>query len=192
MPLQSLSYQSYADEELLLPVANGNSDAFDELYVRYAQKLFGYFFRMLWKNKELAEDCTQELFLKIIKHAKDFDRDKKLSTWLFSIANNMCKNEYRKAENTLKYQAVKEEKINMPSDKNMDLRKFKEAVHVCIEELDEAKKSLFTLRFKEQLTVPEISAILHIPDGTVKSRLFNLLKELKDKLTPFKNIYKTQ
>lgn len=192
MPLQSLSYQNYADEALLKPVANGNSSAFDELYKRYGQRLFGYFFKMLWKNRELAEDCTQELFLKVIKHAKSFDPEKKISTWLFSIANNMCKNEYRKEATKLKHQAMKQEKIIISGEKHIDLRRFKEAVHGCIDKLSEEKKSLFVLRFKEQLSIPEIATILKIPDGTVKSRLFNLLKELKEQLAAFKNIHITQ
>lgn len=189
MALQALTYQNYTDEELLLPISNGSSTAFDELYKRYGQKLFSYFFRMLWKNKELAEDCTQELFLKMIKHAKVFQADKSLSTWLYSIANNMCKNEYRKHEARKKLQIMKVDTSIESGEKYIDLNKFKIAVHACIEELNEEKKSLFTLRFKEQLTVPDIGKILQVPEGTVKSRLFNLLKELKEKLAPFQSIH---
>jgi RNA polymerase sigma-70 factor (ECF subfamily) len=189
MALKLISYQTVTDEELLAPIANGNTAAFDELYKRYGQKLFAYFFRMLWKNKELAEDCTQELFFKIIKHGANFEVDKKLSTWLYSIANNMCKNEYRKQEYKQKLQAVKITEGTTSNEKSIDLRAFSEAVHSYINALNVEKQSLFRLRFKEQLSVPDISKVLDIPEGTVKSRLFHLLKELKEKLTPFQHIH---
>lgn len=185
-------YQNCTDEELLRLMGKGQNIAFDELYNRYGQKLFGYFYRMLWKNKELAEDCTQELFLKVIKNVKKFDVDRSCSTWLYSIAHNMCKNEYRKDAVRLKYQTMKHEEGTTFNDKKIDLHKFREAVHECVNELEEDKKSLFILRFKEQLSVPDIGKILQIPEGTVKSRLFYLLKELKDKLSPFKSIHLNQ
>lgn len=188
MVLQPVSYQNYTDELLVELIIDGKTFAFDELYKRYGQKLFSYFFRMLWKNKELAEDCTQELFFKLIKNMEKFDKQKKFSTWMYSIANNMCKNEYRKEENRLKYQNMKLQTGIDYNKENIDLGNFKKAVSGCINELNEDKKSLFILRFKEQLSVPDISKILNIPEGTVKSRLFYLLKELKDKLAPFQNI----
>jgi len=188
MVLQPVSYQNYTDELLVELITDGKTFAFDELYKRYGQKLFSYFFRMLWKNKELAEDCTQELFFKLIKNMEKFDKQKNFSTWMYSIANNMCKNEYRKEETRLKYQNMKPQAGIDHNKENVDMGNFKKAVSGCINELNEDKKSLFILRFKEQLSVPDISKILDIPEGTVKSRLFYLLKELKDKLAPFQNI----
>jgi len=190
MPMRSLSYHNYPDEDLLQPIANGSSPAFNELYKRYGQKMFSYFFRMLWKNKELAEDQTQELFLKIIKNAKSFETGRSFSTWLYSIAHNMCKNEYRKEEVRMKHIKIKEEKTMQASvSKHLDLQKFKVAVSNCLQQLSEEKRSLFILRFQENLSVPEISQVLGIPEGTIKSRLFYLLKEMKEELSPFKTIH---
>lgn len=187
MALRSISYQGLSDEALMPAIAEGAAAAFDEVYKRYGQKLFSYFFRMLWKNKELAEDCTQELFIKLIKHANNFEGGRNLSTWLYSIAHNMCKNEYRKAEVRTKH-AVMNKQQQSAEAKNLDLHRFKEAVHECMNELDEERKSLFVLRFQEQLSVPEISGIMNIPEGTVKSRLFYLLKDIKEKLKHFETI----
>jgi RNA polymerase sigma-70 factor, ECF subfamily len=189
MALRFLSYQNLPDEELMPFIADGSAAAFDELYRRYAQKMFSYFFRMLWKNRELAEDQTQELFLKMIQHAGNFDQSRVVSTWLYSIAHNMCKNEYRKEEVKAKYLVMKKQTDVISEVKNIDLRKFKEAVNHCTNELEEEKRSLFILRFQEQLTIPDISRILNLPEGTVKSRLFYLLKELKEKLKHFETIH---
>jgi RNA polymerase sigma-70 factor (ECF subfamily) len=188
MALRSTSYQNLSDEELLPLIAEGFTPAFDELYHRYGQKMFSYFFRMLWKNKELAEDSTQELFMRLIKHAKSFEPGRSVSTWLYSIAHNLCKNEYRKQEVRTKYTAMNKNKPVLEEARNPDLQRFKEAVHHCTNELDEEKKSLFVLRFQEQLSVPQISGILNIPEGTVKSRLFYLLKDMKEKLKQFETL----
>lgn len=189
MAIRSLSYQDHTDEELLPLIAEGKSPAFDELYHRYGQRMFSYFFRMLWKNKELAEDQTQELFLKVIHHARKFDTNRSFSTWVYSIAHNMCKNEYRKEEVRMKYAAIKPGESSTGNEKLVDLQKFKIAVSNCISRLNEEKKSLFILRFQEHLSVPEISTILNIPEGTIKSRLFYLLKEMKEELSEFKTIH---
>jgi RNA polymerase sigma-70 factor (ECF subfamily) len=182
------TYKTHTDEALLLLVAGSDMLAFNELYDRYAQKMFGYFYKMLWKNKELAEDQTQELFLKMVKHAGAFEKGRSFSTWLYSIAHNICKNEYRKAEVRMKHA----EAISGPaivSEDNPDIGRFRLAVNRCISHLGDDKRSLFILRFQEQLSVPEISRVMGIPEGTIKSRLFYLLKELKEQLSDFKSLH---
>ncbi|MCP9751139.1 RNA polymerase sigma factor [Ferruginibacter sp. HRS2-29] len=185
--ISRLSYKTYRDEELLPFIKKGYTAAFDELYERYGQKLFSYFFRMLWKNKELAEDCTQDIFIKLIKHAEGFDETRNFSTWIYSIANNMCKNEYRKKEVRVLHQQL-EKPVLAVSAVNPDMRRFREAVHSCTNELPEEKKALYILRFQENLSVPDISSILGIPEGTIKSRIFYLLKEMKEKLRDFETL----
>lgn len=189
MTIRPLSYNDHTDEELLPLVAGKVAGAFDELYHRYGQKMFGYFFRMLWKDKEKAEDNVQELFLKVINHAKDFETGRSFSTWLYSIAHNMCKNEYRKQEVRMKHAKTVITETTTPKEKNLDLQKFRVAVANCIGRLDEDKRSLFVLRFQEQLSVPQISSIMNIPEGTIKSRLFYLLKEMKNELQEFKTLH---
>jgi RNA polymerase sigma-70 factor (ECF subfamily) len=189
MAIRSLSYQAHSDEALLPLIAGGASDAFDELYHRYGQKMFSYFFRMLWKNKELAEDQVQELFMKIIHNAGNFEQGRSFSTWMYSIAHNMCKNEYRKEETRMKHAKIKTGESIAGNEKNLDLQRFRVAVTNCISRLNEEKKSLFILRFQEHLSVPEISTILNIPEGTIKSRLFYLLKDMKDELSEFKTLH---
>lgn len=178
---------TYSDEELMFQLKAGNSKAFDEIYHRYATKIWGYFFRMLWKNKELAQDCTQELFLKVLKNFEQFQEDKKFSTWIYSVANNMCKNEYRKNEQRSKH-ASTHNLTSVVMQKNPDLQKFKNSLQLLLDKMDEERKTLYFLRFQEQLSIPDISKIIKIPEGTVKSRLFYLVKELKEKLKSFENI----
>lgn len=189
MALQPVLYQDYKDEALLPHIAAGTAAAFDELYGRYGKRMFSYFFRMLWKNKELAEDFVQELFVKVIQHAGSFETSLSFSTWLYSMAHNMCKNEYRKAEVRTKYAGTTKNTGMQTEQQNPDLQRFKAAVASCISKLSEEKRSLFVLRFQEHLSVPEISTILQVPEGTIKSRLFYLLKEIKEDLYEFKTLH---
>jgi len=187
MAISMFPYKNYSDEELLPLVSQGYAGAFDELYTRYGQKMFSYFYRMLWKNRELAEDFTQDIFLKLIKNAAGFKHANSFSTWIYSIANNMCKNEYRKQGVRVQHRQ-QQTHAESADAVNPDLRRFKEAVHNCTNELPEDKKALYILRFHENLSVPDISRILNIPEGTIKSRIFYLLKEMKEKLKPFETL----
>ena len=189
MALRKVSYTAHTDEFLLPLIEAGNNIAFDEIYKRYSQKMFSYFFRMLWKNKELSEDCTQELFVKLVKNVGAFDPTKNFSTWLYSIANNMCKNEYRKKDTRLNHLSMVKDAITSTDAVNPDIKRFKMAVHSCTNDLAEDKRTLYILRFQENLSVPQISSILNIPEGTVKSRIFYLMKEMKEKLKEFQTLH---
>ena len=144
---------------------------------------------MRWKNKELSEDCIQELFVKLVKNVGAFDPTRNFSTWLYSIANNMCKNEYRKKDTRLNHLSMVKDAITSTDAVNPDIKRFKMAVHSCTNDLAEDKRTLYILRFQENLSVPQISSILNIPEGTVKSRIFYLMKEMKEKLKEFQTLH---
>src|SRR5690606_3276565 len=76
-------------------MANGKEKAFNEIYNRYSKPLFLFFYRRLYQENNKAQDFLQDLFLKLIEKAATFDSSKKFSTWIYTIAYNMCKNEYR-------------------------------------------------------------------------------------------------
>ena len=77
-------------------LSEGKQRAFDELYERYAKKVHYFFWKMLGNDAEKADDFVQDLFLKLIEKPHLFQEEKKFSTWLYAVAGNMCKNEYRK------------------------------------------------------------------------------------------------
>lgn len=187
--MKAVTCNLLTDEALVQMVARGDSAAFTELYERYGQKMLSYFFRMLYKDKARAEDQTQELFLKLVKEAHRFDQNKSFSTWLYSVAHNMCKNEYRKDEVRMKHAREPQAQTTAMQPDGTDLSRFRQALQDCLRKLPEEKKALFTLRFHEQLTIPQIGQVLQLAEGTVKSRLFYLLKDLKEELSVFKNIH---
>lgn len=181
--IKSPNYQQLADEKLIVAITNGDSAAFNELYKRYNERMLYYFYRMLWNDRELAQDFLQDLFFKIIDKPHMFDIERKFSTWIFSIAHNMCKNEYRNrvvrdiVEDGADTDCIAydEEPANYASFQIED-------IFNCLNEFDEMHRTAFLLKYREGLSIDEISAILELPVGTVKSRLFYTRKRIQKKL----------
>ncbi len=193
MKLAKQAYSTYTDEQLMDEVVKGNSRAFTELYERYSKPMLNYFYKMLWQDKLKAEDFMQELFTKIIQKPHLFNSKLRFKTWIFSIANNMCKNEYRKQEvrkdsnNDLHDNMA----INDGSDnqiKKVDESLFNDRLKEELKELSVSHREVFILRFKQGLSLKEIAEVLDVSEGTVKSRVFYTLKKLSASLKEFNPI----
>ncbi|HIP35634.1 MAG TPA: RNA polymerase sigma factor [Crocinitomix sp.] len=196
MRLLKKNYSKRSDEELMSLYIKGDRKAFEEIYHRYGNYLFNFFNRKLWQNREKAEDFTQELFTKLIDKPEQFDINKKFKTWLFTIASNMCKNEYKRTEirKRTKHTVPEsfEAKSNLkPADKTVDETNFSVQLNAELLKLNEKHKEVFMLRHFDGLTMKEIAEILDINVGTVKSRLHNTTKLLAKKLATF-NILLTE
>ncbi|MEO0779083.1 MAG: RNA polymerase sigma factor [Bacteroidota bacterium] len=168
----------------------GDRAAFGELYQRYAQRMQGYFYRMLGQDAELASDHTQDLFLHILERPHLFDTQRKFSTWLYSIASNRCKNVYRSWSRQKKVLPLPEkeqqpETTDADPVDHLDRRLFETALTVALRDLPDAQRECFVLRYQEELGIREISEIVDCPEGTVKSRLHYALRQLSRHLRPF-------
>lgn len=190
MRLVKTQHKSLTDEALMQAIARGDKRAFDELYARYASPLLGYFVRMLWKDREKAEDFVHDLFAKIIQKPEYFDPSRTFKTWVYSVANNMCKNEYKKQEvrkNTSNglgdHYRVADDKSNVVEQ--VQDAQFKEVFDQKMDELDEKHREAFQLRHIEGLSIKEIADALGINEGTVKSRVFYATKYLAEGLKAF-------
>jgi RNA polymerase sigma-70 factor (ECF subfamily) len=186
------TYRSLSDEELMTLLARRDSKAFEELYERYSRLMYNYFLRMLWKDREKARDFTQDLFSKVVTRPESFDISKNFKTWFYSIAHNMCKNEYAKAEvrknahSELAYTTETTEAVG--GGKQLDRDHFNAKLEEALNELDEIKKTTFVLRFRQEMSIQEISEVMKCSEGTVKSRIFYTLKQLNEKLKVFEGI----
>lgn len=176
---------SLSDEELMLRISgDGNECAFNELYHRHARRLMGFFFRQMNENETLAADMVQETFTKVWSSRRNFD-GRSFRTWIYSIAYNLCKNHYRhisyerdyKAEIQASSEEVHEEEMTML----MDRTAFDEALQKEVSGMRPPDRMLFSLRYEEELTIPQIASVLDIPEGTVKSRLYSITNSLKRK-----------
>lgn len=185
-------YSHQSDEELMLALKQKESAAFEVLYDRYSERMLNYFHKMLWKDEELAQDFMHDLFAKLIEKPHLFDASRNFKTWLFSIANNMCKNEYRKkaVRGDVKVSVNQEFKGESGNESavNMDHSQFKKELDQALNELDEVKKATFLMRYHDDLSIKEISQALKCSEGTVKSRLFYTLRELNQRLKVYEGL----
>jgi len=169
-------------------IAEGHQLAFQQLYHRYGAAMHRYFYRMLRQDSELAKDFTQELFVKVYQKSQSFDPKQKCKTWLYAVATNLCKNEYRKNKpiiNSIDSNPL----VNIPDleaiPKIKETNQFPAALHAALDQLDEASKSLFVWRYLEGLNIDEIAQILNLPEGTIKSRIFRIRAKLAKSLAAF-------
>ena len=190
MKLVKPRYSEMTDESLMIAISKGDKRAFNEIYERYSGPLLGYFMRMLWRDREKAEDFVHDIFAKIIRKPELFDPTRKFKTWIYSVANNMCKNEYKKQEvrkNTSngldETYVVKDHNANVFSE--VSDNQFREEFLISLEDLDLKHSEVFKLRHIEGLSIKEIAEVLEISDGTVKSRLFYATKYLAASLEDF-------
>jgi len=186
-------YSEFSDEYLIQLQVNGDSAAFNELYKRYSDRLLYYFYRMLGNSHEKAQDFLQDIFIKLMGKSSTFDPSRKFTTWIFSIAHNMCKNEYRRMDirKDVAIDAYSEYLLDNeePSFENAgsDMNQFTKELFEELQSFDEIHKTAFLLRYREGLPVKEIGQILEISEGTVKSRLFYTRRKLSEKLSKYRN-----
>lgn len=193
MAILNNKYKKFCDEKLMEFIKQCDTSAFNELYNRYSRRLLLYFYRMFGNDEQKAQDFLQDTFLKIVEKPGLFHPGKKFSPWIFTIANNLCKNEYRRLEvrkiieNNLDMDVIAQdyESEYYLAEQNLDQQLFKSALFSELKEFDINHRSTFLFRYQQNLSIKEISEILGCSEGTVKSRLFYTIKKLAHKLKAF-------
>ena len=172
-----MNFEQLSDEELVLIIKHKQGKkkekAFSCLYDKYAQDLLNYFYLRFFGDNEKSQDFVQELFLKIIENPPQLNKQKKLRYWLFHVASNMCKNEYRKISTERKHIHQLHYEAKTKSHEKEDIILWKN-----LRTLNYKQQELIILRYKYNLSIKEIANIIEIPDGTVKSRLFTCIQDL--------------
>ncbi len=171
------------DSGLVAAFLEGEKRAFNLLVDRYQGRLVNFVYRTTG-DRERAEDLVQETFIRVYRHLHRFDQSKKFSTWIYTIASNLAKNELRnRSRNPLVlFQAIKknwdadqkplewEDNTYRPDDL-FRKRHLRQMVESAVEELPEHHRTVFILRELEGKTYEEIAEITSCNLGTVKSRL---------------------
>jgi len=171
------------DSQLVGRYLEGERFAFNELVDRYQERLLNFIYRTIG-DRDRAEDLVQETFVRVYRHLHRFDQSKKFSTWAYTIASNLAKNELRnRSRNPLVlFQAIKKnweadhrplefEDSTYAPDDLFRKRHLRERVEAAVSELPEHHRVVFVLREMEGKTYEEISEITGVTLGTVKSRL---------------------
>jgi RNA polymerase sigma-70 factor (ECF subfamily) len=186
-------HSKFTDEKLMQGIQRGEVSAFDELYVRYGKRLLSYFYRELGGDREKAQDFLQELFLKVVEKPQSFDTQRSFSSWIFAVAYNMCKNEYRRLD--VRKNTEDDVRLDQLSNRigaerqspeqEVDQKTFERALLAELEEFGDGHRSAFLLRYQLDLSIREIAQILGCSEGTVKSRLFYTTRKLAARLKEF-------
>ncbi len=160
-------------------ILKGNKIAFELLYERYFDKMVWYAYSFM-QNTQSAEDIVQEVFIRIMQAPERFDVNRTFSTWVYHVTANLCKNRLR--DEKLRNRALKEnlpsaEHISVGMNHQADILYLQRLLKEKFESLSEKERNIFTLRFEQELPIKEISAIMDIPEGSVKSGIYYLLKK---------------
>lgn len=161
----------------------GEERAFQELVDRYQGRLLNFVYRTIG-DRDRAEDLVQEVFIRVYRHIARFDRSKKFSTWIYTIASNLAKNELRnRSRNPLVlFQAIRSrfededrplqfEDHQYKPDDLFRKRHLREMVEQTVSQLPAHHREVFVLRELEGKSYEEIADITGVNLGTVKSRL---------------------
>ena len=186
---------SLSDEDLMARVAEDDERAFAELVRRFQGRVMNLVSRVL-NDRECGDDLTQEVFVRVFVHRRNYRRGSKFSTWLFTIAANLAKNEIRRRvrrrnwfslnalQEVLKDSAIQLADPTEGKESRMEREQLQEAMGKAIATVPEKYRLALVLRDIDGLTYEEIAQVLGIPGGTVRSRINRARGMLKRKLIP--------
>src|SRR6266545_2070173 len=177
MSADSAAAQPATPDSLIEQCLAGDQLAWDAIVRQNWRKVFNVAYKFVGKHDE-AEDLTQDIFLKIFKSLKTFDRRANFQTWLFSVSRNLCIDHYR---------SVRKERqtINRDVDANeltpesstisphalLEQRDRVELLRAALDRLAPTLRTAVMMRDVQELSYREIADTLHLPEGTVKSRI---------------------
>lgn len=187
------------DREIVKEVLNGKKELFTLIVSRYQDRIFNYI-SYLVKQKEEAEDLTQATFVKAFFALRQYNHEYEFSTWIYSIARNVCIDYFRKRKKgdmgaslnvtmgddgeTEMGELIEEERSPDPVQIILN-EELRERLEWAIEQLPVDLREVVILRHMEDFSYKEIAQIMKLPLGTVKSYLHRARKRLKEWLSEY-------
>jgi RNA polymerase sigma-70 factor, ECF subfamily len=188
------------DEMLMVRYQRGDREAFAELVRRYETPVYNFVIRHL-RHAESAADITQDVFVRVVQNAAEFKHEARLSTWLYTIARNLCVDHLRKQSHR------RHPSLDQPMREGDDQRSLLETVAdahprasversaisgqvqnriiEAVEKLPDEQREVFLLREVANLPFKEIAEVTGVGENTVKSRMRYALDRLQDALSEF-------
>ena len=193
-----------SDESLMLRYRDGDVRAFELLVTRHRKALFNFILRFV-RDTAQAEDVTQETFLRLVKGADAYERQAKFTTWLYTIARNLCVDASRRGKH--RRAASLDAPITSHGDEDgsatlLDLvadggaavdrqaqsRELAVRLRQAIEALPDEQREIFLLREVADLQFNEIANVVGCPENTVKSRMRYALEKLREALEEYRDL----
>jgi RNA polymerase sigma-70 factor (ECF subfamily) len=183
----------FTDEELISRFQNGDERAYVELVNRYKDRLLNFVFQFLG-DIEQAEDVVQDTMLRLYEKKHYYKEIAKFSTWIYTIARNLANTELRKKKRrktTNLSQLSKERQFEIPAiqdnvDQSLQNEFINDRIQSAISNLPEHFKVVIILRDIQELSYEDISNIVEVPLGTIKSRINRARIQLQAELSDLK------
>jgi RNA polymerase sigma-70 factor (ECF subfamily) len=195
--LRDMPVQPDPDAALMLRVKRGDRAAFTGLVDKYKQPVMNFIYRSLRDETE-AEDLAQNVFFQVYKSRKRYERTAKFSTWLFTIARNLCLNELRRrsrhpaesldethAENEDQPRRQFEDKTSIAPPEKLLHGELAQKIEEALAELPENQRTAILLCRQEELSYEEIAGVLDCSLSATKSLIHRGRETLKEKLKPY-------
>ena len=171
------SAPSQASDEIIERCLHGDQAAWEVIVRTYRRKVFNIAYKFVGRH-DLAEDLTQDVFLKLYKSLDTFDRRANFQTWLISVSRNLCIDHYRsvrKERETMNREVDPSElapvSTDTPADRRIEQRDRVVLLRRALDTLAPTLRTAVMLRDIQELTYQEIADTLKLPEGTVKSRI---------------------
>ncbi|MDZ7815453.1 MAG: sigma-70 family RNA polymerase sigma factor [Planctomycetota bacterium] len=174
-------YSGMEERQVLIRFRNGDSEAGNELFRRYRDRVFAMCANVTG-NRDLAAEAVQEAFYRLLRIRNKIDPDKNFSAFLHKMAYNLCMDELRRKKNAVSWEDFSWVEEELPSvdelfAENEHKIEMKE-VWQAVEKLPLSAKTLMELRYRSRLSPDEIANILELPASTVRVRLYRARKAL--------------
>jgi len=187
--------QKVTDEELILQVQRGSRDAFNRIVSRYSGRITNFVFQIV-RDREAAEDLAQETFVRVYLNSHRYRDVARFSTWIFTIAANLAKNELRNRNRRMTLPLAEETGMDLESgtvsvvledtrrkpDEEAAVGELRHDLARAIEKLPPKYREVFVLREVEGFSYHEIARMARLPKGTVKSRINRARLRFRDEL----------
>jgi RNA polymerase sigma-70 factor (ECF subfamily) len=193
------------DEALMLRYRGGEVRAFELLLTRHRKPVYNFILRFVL-DKAQAEDLLQETFLRVIKGSESYERQAKFTTWLYTIARNLCVDASRRGKHrkTASLDAPFDpragedegaatllDRVSDPKgavDRGVIGKQLGERIQRAVDALVEEQREVFVLREVMDLPFKEIAEIVGCPENTVKSRMRYALEKLREALEEYRDL----
>ncbi|KGJ95926.1 RNA polymerase sigma factor [Colwellia psychrerythraea] len=180
-PFKNQDLSKPSDKILIDQFLNGSRGSYEEIVQRYKERIFGFIYFQVKQHKHDAEDLTQEVFIELYKKAAHFRNESKFSTYLFSIAKNIVLNYFRSSSRRFSlykifHKGEEEKAINLQEQYLFEVDQ--KQVVLALNRLPVDERQIIYLCDKEDFSYLQISEILNIKVGTVRSRLSTARKKV--------------
>jgi RNA polymerase sigma factor (sigma-70 family) len=175
------------DHELMKIVQAGDHSPASELYDRYSKRIYNFAWRML-RNADLAEDATQEAFLRMIRYANTYKENSSVGTWLFAITANWCRDHFRRLPNRTPTE-TDDVLVTLPaSGEDSPDRRYEQGANArlvkkALDNLSHDQREAITLARYNEMSHADIAVIAGCSVGAVKTRIFRGLEAMRHYLT---------